>query len=92
MVNFDRMFKVVELDQEKIEGEVQVDEQWPQSGKITFDNVSLRYRPSTPIVLKKLSFDVNRGEKIGIVGRTGAGKSTMCMSLSRIMELVEGEI
>jgi len=41
-------------------------------------------------VLKNLGFDVKPGEKIGVVGRTGAGKSTICMSMSRIMELHEG--
>lgn len=54
--------------------------------------MSLKYRPNTELVLKNLSFDVKPGEKIGVVGRTGAGKSTICMSMSRIMELHEGQI
>jgi ABC-type multidrug transport system fused ATPase/permease subunit len=48
----------------------------------------LRYRPKTEIVLKNLTFEVKAGEKIGVVGRTGAGKSTICLSLSRIVEIV----
>lgn len=52
----------------------------------------LKYRPDTEIVLKNLSFRVNPGEKIGIVGRTGAGKSTICLGISRIVELLSGQI
>lgn len=47
----------------------------------------LKYRPDTEIVLKDLSFKVTPGEKIGVVGRTGAGKSTICLGISRIVEL-----
>ena len=61
-------------------------------GAIEFKEAQLRYRPSTEIVLKKLSFQVLAGEKIGIVGRTGAGKSTIFMALARIMELETGAI
>lgn len=49
----------------------------------------MRYRPTTEIVLNNLSFSVKPKEKIGIVGRTGSGKSTICISISRIVELVE---
>ena len=52
----------------------------------------LRYRKNTDIVLNKLSFSVKGGEKVGIVGRTGAGKSTISSSLSRIVELEDGMI
>ena len=52
----------------------------------------MRYRPNTDIVLDKLSVDVLPGEKIGVVGRTGAGKSTICLSISRIIEIFKGEI
>ena len=44
------------------------------------------------LVLRKLTFDVRSGEKIGIVGRTGAGKSTISMALSRLVELEGGTI
>ena len=59
---------------------------------IEFKNVNLRYRPGTEIVLKNLSFSTQPGEKIGVVGRTGAGKSTICLSMSRIVEVLEGQI
>jgi ABC-type multidrug transport system fused ATPase/permease subunit len=54
--------------------------------------VNLRYRPNTEIILKDLTFEVKPGEKIGVVGRTGAGKSTICLSLSRIVEIASGFI
>ena len=57
-----------------------------------FRNVSLRYRPATEIVLRNLSFEIKSGEKVGVVGRTGAGKSTICLAISRIVEIFEGQI
>jgi len=54
--------------------------------------VNLKYRPTTEIVLHNLSFNVLPKEKIGIVGRTGSGKSTICISISRIVELLSGKI
>ena len=52
----------------------------------------MRYRPETDIVLNGLSFKVQAGEKVGVVGRTGAGKSTMSLVMSRICEVEEGSI
>ena len=52
----------------------------------------LKYRPNTEIVLNDLSFRAEAGDRIGVVGRTGAGKSTICLSLSRIVEIIEGQI
>lgn len=66
--------------------------EWPEQGQLDFVNVSLRYRPSTAIVLKQLTFSVKPREKIGIIGRTGAGKSTIGLALSRIIELFTGSI
>ena len=54
--------------------------------------MKLRYRPNTDIVLDNLSFAVAPGSKVGIVGRTGAGKSTISLALSRIIELCGGSI
>ncbi|KAG7193617.1 uncharacterized protein KQ657_000690 [Scheffersomyces spartinae] len=65
---------------------------WPQKAEITFDNVNLRYRDDLPLVLKNLSFKVGLGEKVGICGRTGAGKSSIMVSLFRIVELESGTI
>jgi ATP-binding cassette, subfamily C (CFTR/MRP), member 1 len=65
---------------------------WPANGVIEFQNYDLRYRPDTELVLKNLSFSVHSKEKIGIVGRTGAGKSTICLGLCRIVEADSGRI
>jgi len=52
----------------------------------------MRYRPNTEVVLNNLNFEVTPGHKVGIVGRTGAGKSTITMALTRIVELSSGMI
>ncbi|PRQ29587.1 putative xenobiotic-transporting ATPase [Rosa chinensis] len=65
---------------------------WPSSGSIEFEDVVLRYRPGLPPVLHGLSFTVSASEKLGIVGRTGAGKSSMINALFRIVELEKGSI
>nr|XP_012645243.2 canalicular multispecific organic anion transporter 2 isoform X2 [Microcebus murinus] len=67
-------------------------EGWPQRGDVQFQNYSVRYRPGLDLVLRNLSLHVRGGEKVGIVGRTGAGKSSMTLSLFRILEAAEGEI
>ncbi|KAK8708770.1 hypothetical protein V6N13_059807 [Hibiscus sabdariffa] len=65
---------------------------WPQAGLIQFEDVVLRYRPQLPPVLYGLSFTIAPSERIGIVGRTGAGKSSMLNALFRIVELEKGRI
>jgi ATP-binding cassette subfamily C (CFTR/MRP) protein 4 len=60
--------------------------EWPTKGEIVFDNVSFSYDENLPDVLKELSFKINPGEKIGIVGRTGAGKSSIIQTLFRMAE------
>lgn len=67
-------------------------ESWPQKGEIDFQNVDFAYRPGLPIVLKNLTMSIGSGEKIGICGRTGAGKSTIMSALYRLNELDGGEI
>ncbi|XP_069884465.1 ATP-binding cassette sub-family C member 3 [Dipodomys merriami] len=65
---------------------------WPLKGEVKFQNYSVRYRPGLDLVLRNLTLHVRGGEKVGIVGRTGAGKSSMTLSLFRILEAAEGEI
>lgn len=68
------------------------DPDWPSGGAIVFDDVYMKYRPELPNVLKGLSIDVKPAEKIGIVGRTGAGKSSIMAALFRMSELSGGSI
>ncbi|XP_071922110.1 ABC transporter C family member 2-like [Coffea arabica] len=65
---------------------------WPSSGSITFEEVVLRYRPELPPVLHGISFYIPPSDKVGIVGRTGAGKSSMLNALFRLVELEKGRI
>ncbi|CAD6626380.1 HN1_G0035860.mRNA.1.CDS.1 [Saccharomyces cerevisiae] len=67
-------------------------ESWPSMGEIIFENVDFAYRPGLPIVLKNLNLNIKSGEKIGICGRTGAGKSTIMSALYRLNELTAGRI
>ncbi|GAQ10287.1 ATP-binding cassette transporter abc4 [Aspergillus lentulus] len=65
---------------------------WPTLGKVEFHSVSARYQPDGPDVLRNVSFVANPGERIGIVGRTGSGKSTLGLSLLRFVNLTSGRI
>ena len=71
-------------------GEVSAD--WPQKGEIAFDNVQMRYREGLPLVLQSLNLTVAGGERLGVVGRTGAGKSSIMSALFRLVELSGGSI
>ena len=97
MISVERAKKYTEIQGEKpsiIRGrdEKLEENNWPKEGKIRFENYSVRYRPNTEIVLKKLNFSVNGNEKVGVVGRTGSGKSTICLCLFRILEPLTGTI
>lgn len=65
---------------------------WPQQGSIKFENALLAYRAGLPLVLKDISFTAKPHEKIGICGRTGAGKSLIMTALYRLSELSLGSI
>ena len=67
-------------------------ENWPPEGAIEFNNVVMSYRPGLPQVLKKINLKIKGGEKVGVCGRTGSGKSSMIVSLLRLVELDYGSI
>jgi ABC-type multidrug transport system fused ATPase/permease subunit len=81
-----------ELEEEAPLHRVEVDASWPEKGHIVFDHTQMRYRDGLPLVLKGLTMDVRGGERIGIVGRTGAGKSSIMSALFRLTELSGGSI
>jgi len=68
------------------------DATWPSHGVVEFRRFSTRYRPDLDMCLRDISFRADRGERVGIVGRTGAGKSTLGLAMFRALEAVEGEI
>jgi ABC-type multidrug transport system fused ATPase/permease subunit len=65
---------------------------WPSQGAVKFNDYSTRYRPGLDLVLKNVNLEFRPREKIGVVGRTGAGKSSLTLSLFRIIEPVSGHI
>lgn len=101
MMSLERFMALDKIAQEKegqqsaaeyLEKQGEKDTQWPKEGKIEFNDVELRYRPETDMVLKKLNLEIAPGEKVGVVGRTGAGKSTIAQALTRIVEICGGSI
>lgn len=64
---------------------------WPSHGQIEFKNLSVRYREKLPLVINSLDFLINENQKVGIVGRTGSGKSTILLALMRVLEMDEDE-
>ena len=66
--------------------------EWPQNGEIEFKSYSVKYRHDLDHSLNSIDLTIKPNEKIGIVGRTGAGKSTMSCALFRLLDLAEGDI
>lgn len=92
MASVQKCFKLLDIPQENKTQPEYKEKAWPSKGGVKFTDVQLRYRPTTEEVLRKLSLEIKGGEKIGVVGRTGAGKSTLTLALTRIIELSGGNI
>lgn len=60
---------------------------WPIDGRVVFNNVQMRYKPTANFALDGVNLDIKHGETVGIVGRTGSGKSSLLMALYRMFEL-----
>ncbi|XP_067949296.1 multidrug resistance-associated protein 1-like [Watersipora subatra] len=87
-----REYSEIELEADWIEVDNAPPRQWPSQGAITFKGYGTRYRPDLDLVLNDLNFSIKPLEKVGIVGRTGAGKSSMTVALFRLIEAAKGSI
>ena len=87
MTSVERILEYTALDSEPLEtGKIKAETNWPKSGAIKFKNVNFKYSSELPNVLNDLSFEIKPQEKIGVVGRTGAGKSSIIQALFRMAE------
>jgi len=94
MVSAERLFAYSELDAEELPASAlqPVAPTWPSAGALTFRSVTMSYRAGLKPVLADLNLEVRPGEKVGLVGRTGAGKSSILVCLYRLVELSSGTI
>ena len=87
MVSVERILGYQKLDQEPLhEGELARPDNWPFSGHIRYENVSLKYNEKQEKSLSDINLSIEPKEKIGIVGRTGAGKTSLLQTLFRMYE------
>jgi ATP-binding cassette subfamily C (CFTR/MRP) protein 4 len=91
MTSVKRVAEYTDVTPEAFGGTFAPPESWPSEGNITFSSVSMRYSLDKPLVLKEVNLIVQSGEKLGIVGRTGAGKSSLISALFRLYDF-EGTI
>lgn len=86
------MFRINEFLKEKPEIENQIEKETPIQGKIEFRNVSFTYENTGIEALKNVSFTIEKGKSLAIMGRTGSGKSTIALLLARLLQPSSGEI
>ncbi|XP_063373668.1 ATP-binding cassette sub-family C member 4-like [Cydia amplana] len=93
MTSVERVVEYSQLPKEEnmYEGKIQAPLTWPSQGEVHFENVFMRYGPEDPPVLNDLSFQINSGWKVGVVGRTGAGKSSLISALFQLYT-IDGNI
>ncbi|KAL7549224.1 hypothetical protein ACHAWF_012492 [Thalassiosira exigua] len=95
MVAIERVQEYIKVEKEAphhIPADKALDKEWPSNGQIEFKNYQLRYRPDLPLVLKGVDIIIPSRAKVGIVGRTGSGKSTLMNGLTRLVEPAGGKI
>jgi ABC-type multidrug transport system fused ATPase/permease subunit len=88
----ERIQQILLIPQELNFSKTNIDDSWPEKGVVEFRDVKMRYRPKLPLSLNGLSFRVQAGEHCGVVGRTGAGKSSILTALFRLVEIDGGSI
>lgn len=88
----DAMVHVPQERERETQAACRVRQSWPEDGELVFEAVKLRYRPGLPLALTGLDFRIQAGKRCGIVGRTGAGKSSLTVALFRLVEIESGMI
>ncbi|KAG2509612.1 hypothetical protein JM18_009069 [Phytophthora kernoviae] len=83
---------IAELTREILKTHSNTTQSWPLHGAVRFEGLCLRYRPELPLVLRGVDLDIAAGEKVGICGRTGAGKSSLMVALFRICDFESGRV
>ena len=98
MIGFERCQAVQKIKTENISDKNTIKSEelkknfWPPVGQIIFDKYNTSYRKDTPIILKNINYTFKGNEKIGIIGRTGSGKSSIVLAIARIIEPKSGNI
>uniref|UniRef100_A0ACD6AEE6 Uncharacterized protein n=1 Tax=Avena sativa TaxID=4498 RepID=A0ACD6AEE6_AVESA len=92
MISVERVVEYVGIPQEELQGSESPHRSWPTEGKIEFEHVTLRYKVDLPPALNDISFHVASGMQVGIIGRTGAGKSSILNALFRLAPICNGRI
>ncbi|XP_048129679.1 ABC transporter C family member 13 isoform X2 [Rhodamnia argentea] len=92
MVSVERTLQYMDVPQEQLGGHPPPNLDWPSQGLIEFQHVTMRYMPSLPAALNDVTFSIPGGMQVGIVGRTGAGKSSILNALFRLNGLCGGRI
>ncbi|KAI5660400.1 hypothetical protein M9H77_29193 [Catharanthus roseus] len=90
MVSVERVLQYMDIPQEEVG--MLIEHNWPSHGEIQFQNVTLRYMPSLPAALHDVSFTISGGTQVGVIGRTGAGKSSILNALFRLNSITGGRI
>jgi len=91
MSSMERVDEYTNIDTEPLSG-FEPPATWPTSGVVEFHNLEVAYAPDMPPVLKGLSFKIRHNERVAVVGRTGAGKSSLALALFRCLETRAGSI
>ncbi|KAK5646553.1 hypothetical protein RI129_005017 [Pyrocoelia pectoralis] len=91
MTSVERVIEYTKIKKERDHTDSVLPDSWPEKGSISFESVSLRYSETEPDILKSLTFNIKPNEKIGIVGRTGSGKSSLINALFQLVN-TEGKI
>ncbi|KNA07233.1 hypothetical protein SOVF_173760 [Spinacia oleracea] len=94
IISVERLYQYMDIPSEALEviNDSRPPQNWPSVGKVEIYNLQIRYRIDTPLVLKGINCVIEGGDKVGIVGRTGSGKTTLIGALFRLVEPVDGKI